>query len=59
SGTTHTFPVAFPNSVFVILGADASVSSMEYISTTALSNSQFSARGSNTSPAFNYIAIGK
>ncbi|WP_251295229.1 gp53-like domain-containing protein, partial [Escherichia coli] len=42
SGTTHTFPVAFPNSVFVILGADASVSSMEYISTTALSNSQFS-----------------
>ena len=58
SGTTHTFPVAFPNSAFVILGTDAGTASMEYIATSVLSNSQFSAKGSNTTPGFNYIAIG-
>ena len=58
SGTTHTFPVAFPNSAFIVLGTDAGTASLEYIATSVLSNSQFSARGSSSSPGFNYIAIG-
>lgn len=58
AGTTHNYPIAFPNSAFVVLSSDSWVSSLEYIATQTLSNSQFMAKGSNVTPGFSFLAIG-
>jgi hypothetical protein len=56
--TTHNYPIAFPASVFQIVGSDAGVSTLEYVGLEKLSNTQFKARASSGTPGFAYIALG-
>ena len=57
-GTTHSYPIAFPNGVFQVVASDASVTTMEYIAAQSISLTQFNARSNSGTPGFSFIAIG-
>lgn len=59
TGTTHSFPIAFPNSVFQIIGSDRGVITLETIALEVASTTQYRARSSGATPGFAYLAIGR
>ena len=58
TGTTHSYPLAFPSSVFQVIASDASVTTMEYIAVQSISTTQFNAKSNSGTPGFSFIAIG-
>lgn len=58
TGTTHSYPIAFPSAVFQVIASDANVITMEYVAVQSISNTQFNARGNTGTPGFSFFAIG-
>lgn len=59
TGTTHSFPIAFPSSVFQIIGSDRGVITLETIALEVANLTQYRARSSGATPGFAYVAIGR
>lgn len=59
TGTTHSFPIAFPSSVFQIIGSDRGVITLETIALEVATTTQYRARSSGATPGFAYLAIGR
>lgn len=59
TGTTHSYPVAFPNAVFQILGSDKGLLNIEGLAVEPLSTAQFKAKCSAGTCTFAIFAIGR
>lgn len=60
TGTTHSYPMAFPNAVLQIIGSDRGIVTVENVSLENVSTAQYKARSSSAgTPGFAFIAIGR
>ncbi|WP_347815292.1 hypothetical protein [Pseudomonas sp. GD04158] len=59
SGTTHGYPLAFPNSVFQVLGSDAGTIGVESVAVQKSNLSQFNAKSSTGTVGFSFFALGR
>ena len=59
TGTTHNFPIPFTTKALQVVVCDSGTDTLETVAiSTTLTTTQFTARGSNGTPGFSYIAIG-